>query len=370
MYLTARNTPTKKPTSFILINGLTQLIELSKSNNLNSGLSTKTISAKHINQKRMKILAHIPLYFPNHCSGAEATALALFNALRERGHEIRINVDRKTVDYHGGFQITDYNFLGGDKKALVEMYKWADVIYTHLGSIGFVDNIIRTVDRPVVYYAHNSHRSSAVARRKWVNVVYNSEWVKDELKQYYPTHNNIVCRPLIEFDGLKKTIKGDRITLINANENKGGKQFIEIARMMPKEKFLIVEGSYGDQHTTDLPDNVEVMKNTSDINEAYQKSKIVLMPSLYESFGRVAIEASWLGIPVISTATKGLVEAMGSDGNYCMRNDIQAWVDEIKRINKNYAAESEKAKQIGVNSAIKLTNDKEKFCKFVENITA
>lgn len=318
----------------------------------------------------MKILAHIPLFFPNHCSGAEATALALFNALTERGHEVSINVDKKPVDVseYNGMRITDYNFLGGDKKELVDMYKRADIIFTHLGSIGYVDNIIRTVDRPIVYYAHNSHRSSAVARRKWINVVYNSDWVKDELKQYYPTHNNIVCRPAIDFSNLKKTIKGDRITLINANENKGGKQFIEIARMMPKEKFLIVKGSYGEQLISDLPDNIEVMNNTFDINEAYQRSKIVLMPSLYESFGRVAIESSWLGIPVISTATKGLVEATGELGNYCMRNDIEQWVKEIKRVNSNYAAESEKAKQIGVNAAIKLTNDKENFCKFVENI--
>jgi hypothetical protein len=318
----------------------------------------------------MKILAHIPLYYPNHCSGAEATARDLFKALIDAGHEVRINVDSGRVEEFEGIKITRYNLINNEKKHLLDLYKWCDVVYTHLGSIGFVDNITTfALNKPVVYYAHNSHRSSSVARRKHFSVVYNSEWVYKELKPHYGNRYDLICSPIVNFDNLSKSKKGDKITLINANDNKGGGVFREIARRMPKEKFLIVKGSYGEQLLLDLPDNVEVVENTPNISEVYEQTKILLMPSLYESFGRTAIEASWLGIPVIACPTKGLTESLGTEyGNFVLRNDLDGWVNEINRINKNYKAESEKAKQIGVNANIKMSNDKENFVKFVENI--
>ncbi|WP_262928542.1 glycosyltransferase family 4 protein [Streptomyces sp. CBMA152] len=47
----------------------------------------------------------------------------------------------------------------------------------------------------------------------------------------------------------------------------------------------------------------------------YSRSRVILMPSLYESWGRVAVEAFASGIPVIAHTTPGLVESMGEAGS-------------------------------------------------------
>merc|ERR1712187_824288 len=56
--------------------------------------------------------------------------------------------------------------------------------------------------------------------------------------------------------------------------------------------------------------NVELIRGGADVDVIYRRTAILLVPSLWpEAFGLVAIEAQLRGIPVISTATYGLLEA-------------------------------------------------------------
>jgi len=317
----------------------------------------------------MKVLAHIPLYLPHHNSGAETTAHALFKALTKAGHEVKIILEKTSVEEYDGIPVHRMNYLYGDRKKILNLYEWADVVYTHLGSVGFVDNLTRLfIKRPVVYYAHNSYRSSAVQRGTQYKIVYNSEWVRDELQKVYGEKRNIVCNPIIDTSSLKKKKKGTKITLINANENKGGYEFRDIARSMPDEEFLIVKGSYGTQIVTDLPPNVEVVDNTDKMLPIWEQTKIIVMPSAYESFGRVAVEANYLGIPVVCTPTKGLKESTLNKGNYVMKADIETWVKTIKKINAKYPDYKKKAKAIGKEVIEQNKNHCNNFVKFVENI--
>ena len=40
----------------------------------------------------------------------------------------------------------------------------------------------------------------------------------------------------------------------------------------------------------------------------------------------------WCGIPVIAHPTPGLREALGSAGTFCVRDDLEGWVFEIRRL--------------------------------------
>jgi len=155
----------------------------------------------------------------------------------------------------------------------------------------------------------------------------------------YP-NPSIVVRPHVDVKRYKVK-RGDNITLINLFERKGGKFFHELARMMPERKFLGVEGGYGKQEKETLK-NVSYMKNTPDAKKIYSQTRILLMPSMYESYGRTGIEAMSSGIPVIACETPGLRESLGDVGIFCDKS--KEWVEAIKRLDdpKVYDALSKK----------------------------
>jgi glycosyltransferase involved in cell wall biosynthesis len=94
--------------------------------------------------------------------------------------------------------------------------------------------------------------------------------------------------------------------------NKGAETFYDLARSFPLQKFLGVKGGYGEQYVPDdLPPNVTIMEHTNNPIDYLSRTKILLCPSRYESYGRSAIEASASGIPSLSTRTPGTLEGVG-----------------------------------------------------------
>jgi len=149
-------------------------------------------------------------------------------------------------------------------------------------------------------------------------------------------------------DPSRYTVESTReyITIINLtigtthrmSYDKGGLTFYEMARRFPNEKFLGVKGGYGDQYVPDdLPPNVTIMEHTNNILEVYRKSKVILTPSKYESYGRVAVEAGCSGIPSVVTETEGTVEAMGYSGaQHAPFGDYDAWEDGLGFVLDSY----------------------------------
>lgn len=68
------------------------------------------------------------------------------------------------------------------------------------------------------------------------------------------------------------------------------------------------------------------------------------MPSDYESFGRVAVEAACSGIPAIVHPTLGLKESLGDAGIFVDRNNVDGWAEELERLygDEHYYAERSK----------------------------
>ena len=197
----------------------------------------------------------------------------------------------------------------------------ADVIFTQLDFTADCCNMVKT--KPIIWFMHNTFNQATVRRcLDRVIVVYNSEAAKKEIE--YPNTSFVLPVP-VDIDWYKVP-RGECITLINMNEAKGGELFWRLAEEMPEEKFLGVRGSYGEQWVNRSLPNVEIVDNTDDIREVYKRTKILIMPSLYESWGRTATEASASGIPVICTDTFGLKENMGEAAIYCRRTVLNEWV--------------------------------------------
>lgn len=303
-----------------------------------------------------KIIAHVHAYVGHgREAGAETTLANLLETLVEVGWEAEVILSQGNHNYtHNRVRVISETVLGIN---FMHYAKQADVLITHLECSERTAFIGRPLGIPVVQVIHNTlWQTEGYLREGCDLAVYNSEWVAEwhkdptarltrlpqkatpEMGQRVvfkapsaPTWPHVVIHPQID-PKLYKTRAGSReyITLINLFENKGPDVFWELARRFPNEKFLAVKGGYGHQVIPDeIPENVTVMENVADPRAIYRLTKILLMPSTYESFGRVAIEAAASSIPTIATPTPGLSEALGPDTPYCDRDSVDDWELEL-----------------------------------------
>ena len=245
--------------------------------------------------------------------------------LRDRGHEVRVFDLRR---YSGTFEGVEIVGLEAGKEQIA--YEWADVVITQTrasknASHHFANRC------PIVYINHDPKEFSSELpnSQKGVLAVFNSVWACNQINY---SGDHVIVPPPVHPERYKST-RGDRITLVNLNQNKGGDIFWQLALALPDHHFLGVIGSYGHQITSrTMPVNVKIHETTTDMRSIYEQSRIVIMPSKIETYGRVGVEAFASGIPVIASPTDGLREALGDAGIFVLSRNVDDWVKEIKRL--------------------------------------
>jgi glycosyltransferase involved in cell wall biosynthesis len=302
----------------------------------------------------MNILASVHLYPPEHLCGAEFMLHGILKHMQKQGHTVKVllhQANHYKITNH--YVYDDVDVFPPDQATIMNLFRWADIAITHLDYTSWTIHMAAVQRVPVVHLIHNTHPYvHIIDAEKAQFIVYNAQWAADKLK--YP-HASMVLPPPVDPDVYnvgKDSSTNDAITLINLDTNKGGHILRAIAEAMPDRKFIGVVGSYSEpykdgQHTNQPP-NVEVLPKQPDIKKVYEKTRILIMPSQYESWGRTATEAMCSGIPVICTSTPGLLENCGEAGYYIQdRSKIMDWVKAIKRLDdkKIYAAASKKAKE-------------------------
>lgn len=277
-------------------------------------------------KKSIKILAYVHGYFPNLNAGAEAMLHQILLDLKAKGHEVRVLVPHPGAEEYEGVPIEKAGTAQDRMHA-----QWADVIFTHLDLTRIAVKLAQRAKRPIIHLVHNHEqlRASRVMDTSAITfAVANSQWIKETIKRGIPSI--VVFPPTIPE---RYTIESSReaIVLINMFEKKGGHMFWQLARIFPEKKFIGVKGGYGKQimHEKDLP-NVTILENTTEIQEIYKKARIVIMPSSYESWGRVAMEAACSGIPVIASPMPGLKESLDYAGVFAEHDNVAEWVDAIR----------------------------------------
>lgn len=281
----------------------------------------------------MRILFSVHLYPPTHNCGGEYYIHNLAKWLISRGHICRVllhqGMNYGITEPYLIDNVDVFPVKPGDDTIPLNLMRWCEVAFTHLEYTNWTIQVGRVFKKPVVQIVHNDTPYDCVLGAfQQINIVYNSQWIADKLKY---KHRSMVMTPPVDiahYDVGRDPWENRYITLINCNENKGGKIFSEIARRMPNRNFLAVRGSYEEQFIAALP-NVTIHPNTPNILPIYEITRILLMPSKYESWGMTASEAMCNGIPVICTKTPGLLENTGGKMLYCERDDIDGWIDRI-----------------------------------------
>jgi glycosyltransferase involved in cell wall biosynthesis len=287
---------------------------------------------------------------PDLC-GAFLHDIDLATEFQKRGHSvsfltIKIPSEGFQGGYYRGFRFMHYTAAGG-------LLESSDIwICPHSPILPDVRKAnSRGYNRPLVATCHFDGNYTAITGNwnpKWNEMLLfiNSVMEPNYRKNIVPWPSNItrtdVIRPIMHRDKITipEPFEGEYITLINANQNKGVHIFIDLAKRMPDRKFLGILPYYGEKQLPLSPSNIDWIPFDDDIRTILRKTRILLVPSYYESFGRVAVEAMINGIPVLYSkpavksvypggSTEGMQGWIGDAAIACSREGPEEWIAAI-----------------------------------------
>jgi glycosyltransferase involved in cell wall biosynthesis len=307
--------------------------------------------------RAMQVVARLHAAPPRHNAGAEWMAWSMFRALVERGHDVTVWLSRYGED-HEPYELDGVKVIPLESRLdFATAVRRASVLVSHLENVKPTAALARGYGKPFVAICHNTFTPTFrdMASGGTTLAVYNSQWMQREAEVFFAEYpkairpdQSLTIRPPV-FAEDYATKPGDRITLVNTNPDKGGGLFHDLAKRMPDREFLAVMGSYGEQTDySDLP-NVEVVQQVSghEMREAvYSRTRVLLMPSFYESWGRAGVEALASGIPVLAHPTPGLCESLAEGGIFLERQDLDGWEAVLRKLEApaEYRLASKRAK--------------------------
>ena len=323
----------------------------------------------------LNIVARVHAYPNDHNAGAEWALHEMLRALVLRGHRATVWLNqwaesRKPYEVDG-VQVMPHE---PSSRAFQSAVPRASVVVSHLESVPGAACLARGHGVPLIVVCHNTFDltwqpmldgSSALA-------VVNSRWMLTEAEAAFDGKSRrpdrmLVVRPPVWADEYR-TARGECISLVNCTVTKGVEVLAELAQRMPERKFLAVRGGYGEQQPPDL-DNVIVLDHMPgrEMRDAvYARTRLLLMPSDYESWGRVGVEAMASGIPVLAHPTEGLTESLGSAGIFCDRDDVDAWQAAIEKLDDRDVYRAASRRALARSKQLDPASDLAAWCEAVE----
>jgi len=266
----------------------------------------------------VKIFIHSHYYLPGTRAGAEIFLHEIAKHLLRAGHEILVTVNDDTAYDYEGVQVTT------NRHNIAAYYMVSDIVITHLQHAETAIELGALYGRPVVHLLHNNDPAGALKYDPPNNyVVYNSEALRRELHLNLP---GIVGRPVIFPDhwrNQKDHYYNEFVTLVNCCVEKGGLFLQQLADAMPGIRFMGVLGAYNTQIVQNSRyRNIQFMPVQTDMRIVYDQTRLIIIPSYYESWSLTASEAMASGIPVICNDMPGLRENCGAAAIYCSGNVV------------------------------------------------
>lgn len=246
----------------------------------------------------MKITAICLNYPPNRFIGAELALHRVLKYLQATGHDVTVVATeaRRAHTYDG------ISVLPAQKRPQ------ADRVIVNAGLAYRANQWYPK--RPIFVWAHNIQVPTLLDLRAAVKhgnrIIANTHHMAQALTSVFGLINPLVLHPPL--GDITPYPLGNKVTLINANAAKGGKLFQDLAALNPDVEFQAVAGGYGNQ-VVKPTDNLTVIPHSPDISQVWANTRILLVPSEYESYSMTAAEAHVRNIPVIATHLPGIIEA-------------------------------------------------------------
>jgi glycogen synthase len=152
---------------------------------------------------------------------------------------------------------------------------------------------------------------------------------------------------------------------------------LELAKLYPNKRFIIVrspaEPTHGisnlEERASKLP-NVELHPRVDpkDVYKYFEQTRILLVPSMYETYGMSAIEAAGYGIPCVHVDTPHVREGIGDAAVLVSPLSVSETANGIDLIESNYESYSDKARAKAEWLQDRQAIELQRFSEFVKNI--
>lgn len=201
----------------------------------------------------------------------------------------------------------------------------------YTGAKAIMRDIYKSIEYPAIKkFNYDNERALNNASR----VISNSSYMSSRLWDKYKIDSIVSYPKLNECELIKSysnyleenEISKDGIVMIGDTRIKGVDMFIQLAEVFPEQKFYIFGKN---KHFQSPLKNLQHLGWSVNSAYPYSRAKLVLVPSMWEeAFGRVAVEALLLNIPVIVSNRGGLPEAV----NFNSQLIANGYDDFIKKI--------------------------------------
>jgi glycosyltransferase involved in cell wall biosynthesis len=234
-------------------------------------------------------------------------------------------------------------------------------------------NLVNAVS---IVNVHTPPRYGGGIREAMVNTdyaIYNTEVAAKE----WGEPGALVVHPPINEMPTNTSTNGDAYTLLSSLRNKGVETVLELAKIYPDKRFIIVRSPAEPTHgLPDIEERAALLPNVElhprvppeEVGKYLKQTRILLVPSRYETYGMSAIEAAGYGIPTVHVDTPHVREGIGDGAILVPGLDVQATAAGIETIERNYEAYSANARKRAEWLAARQVIELERFADFMDTV--
>jgi len=238
-------------------------------------------------------------------------------------------------------------FRGWDPiKAVVNIAKkWRPDVVIVQGSHPEYGLLTLNMNIPSFYYFHfEDYTLSSIANWRELSGYFAcSEFIARSMGIRYDLPI-MILPPLVSVCRATTKMMPKNVLSFGLLQEKGADFVMDLAELLPDIPFRIIETWQGDRERNAMLrergrniSNLEICGPVDDVRLYLSTAKVLIVPSrCQEGWGRVVTEAQINGIPVISSGTGGLPEAVGNGGvNIPLEGGLESWAFEIRRLFQN-----------------------------------
>lgn len=276
-----------------------------------------------------------------------------------------------------------YPMIGGTIHTVMSDAEFvgASVLFAHSTFSQITVQAARRLKIPAILAVHAPPRFGKDIRRAWAASkarLYNTEAAR---KDWRDTNGWVLHPPVgrpekVGWLGLNGP--HDALTLTSSLLNKGVKRVMELAYRWPDRRFIIVRSPAHQTHgAADFDDAVALIPNIEvwdrlhpdDMHLLWAQTKVLLVPSRYETYGLSALEAAWHDIPSVHVDTVHVREGIGTSARLLTSNTTDELEAAVREVESDYDAWSYLARARVEKLAVREQGELAAFAQGVARLT-